>query len=110
MNENTYWNHKGKYQDIIDELQALIPSEGAVESPRSKNKHLEKFRVAVNCYYDLYNNGLCNRMSQFRSVFGFAASPYRGPRFGSFTESLYNMVEERMNEIAELAAIEQDIR
>ena len=49
---NTYWNSNGKYNALAEQLQALIPAEGAVAQPR-KNKKLEKFRKAVNCYYDL---------------------------------------------------------
>ena len=74
--ENTYWNHNGKHEALAAQLQALIPSEGQVVSPR-KNKKLEKFRKAVNCYYDLYNNGLGNRANSFAKVFGIPSREYR---------------------------------
>lgn len=70
-NNNTYWNGKGKHQAAADALQKLIPVEGAVPNARTKNAKLEKFRKAVNCYYDYYNNGLWNRAAEFRGVFGF---------------------------------------
>ena len=66
----TYWCSKGKYPELNEALQKLIPAEGPVANAK-KNRALEKFRKASNCYYDLYNNGLCNRATEFRGVFGF---------------------------------------
>lgn len=71
MNTNNYWNNAGRYQTLADQLQALIPDSGSVAQPR-KNRALERFRVAVNAYYDLYNNGGCNRRSTIRKYL----SPY----------------------------------
>ena len=48
--------HEG-YKDISEKLDDLIPLEGAVPQGRSVNKCLEKFRVAQNLIYDLFNNG-----------------------------------------------------
>lgn len=70
--ENTYWNHKGKYPKFNAELEKLIPSMGPVPNA-DENPALEQYRVATNCYYDLYNNGLYNRAEEFREVFGFDA-------------------------------------
>ena len=64
----------GDLKPIIDQLQELVPFEGACESPRSKNKALDKYRRATNCVYDFFNNGLINRRSQFVRIFGNA--PY----------------------------------
>ena len=105
--ENTYWNHKGKYNELAEKLQALIPVEGAVANPR-KNKKLEKFRKAVNCYYDLYNNGLCNRASSFAKVFGLPAREYRLiGKFLRYDASLYADTEQVMDKIVYEAAVEQ---
>ena len=103
---NTYWNSNGKYNDLAAKLQELIPMEGAVERPR-KNKKLEKFRKAVNCYYDLYNNGLCNRASSFAKVFGIAARDYRYVRSWRYMDALYVETEKAMDTIVLEAAIEQ---
>ena len=103
---NTYWNSNGKYNALAEQLQALIPAEGAVANPR-KNKKLEKFRKAVNCYYDLYNNGLCNRASAFAKVFGIAARDYRYVRSWRYMDCLYRETEEVMDKIVLEAAIEQ---
>lgn len=54
-NENTYWNHKGKYQEWTDKLSGLIPDEG-----RAKELHIDLIRNINNCYHDHYNNGNCN--------------------------------------------------
>ena len=103
----TYWNSKGKYQCVADQLQALVPAEGSVNEPR-KNPKLELFRKAVNCYYDLYNNGLCNRARQFASVFGIASGQFRYSNW-KFTSVLYDLTEHAMNRIIKEAAEEQGI-
>jgi len=53
--ENTYWNHNGRYENIAEQLMEKVPNKG-----RSDNTNIEAWRVAVNTYYDLYNNGMCN--------------------------------------------------
>lgn len=68
--EITYWNDKGEHQDANDELRKHVPASGSVENPE-QNPKLERFRIASNCYYDLYNNGLWNRGDEFKVVFGF---------------------------------------
>ena len=103
----TYWNHNGLYQDRIDALQALIPVEGSV--PKAyKNKALERFRKAVNCYYDLYNNGLCNRRASFAKLFGFTIPSwvFDGRCGNSVLQRYYDQVEEKMNEFV-LAALQE---
>lgn len=103
--ENTYWNSNGKYQPHADALQTLIPAEGSCPDPR-KNKALERFRKAVNCYYDLYNNGLCNRKAEFRTTFGIAASHHGISRYG-YSQTLYDLTEAAMDAIILEAALEQ---
>lgn len=71
----TYWEEKGTYQTEAEELQALLPYSGEVEKGKTTNKALERFRKAQNCYYDLYNNGLCNRAREFSTVFRIAGVP-----------------------------------
>ena len=70
---NTYWDNNGKYTELYEKLDGLIPASGSVADPH-KNKALEKLRKAANCYYDLFNNGLCNRATEFRQVFGFGGT------------------------------------
>ena len=60
----------GDLEPAIDKLTDLLPLEGSVESPRSTNKHLEKFRRAQNAVYDCFNNGLMNQRKEFASIFG----------------------------------------
>lgn len=102
---NTYWNHNGRFNNMAVELQRLIPAAGAVKNP-AKNKNLERFRKAVNCYYDLYNNGLCNRLASFNKLFGVSASNYRYSH-GRFVQSLYDHVERKMDQIILDAYAEQ---
>lgn len=103
----TYWNRTGRHMAVIEQLHALIPTEGAVASPR-KNPKLEKLRRAINCYYDLYNNGLCNRASEFARVTGIAASRHK-QGYGRYSPQLYTLLEERMDAIIADAAAEQNI-
>ena len=108
--DNTYWNRKGKYQVAATLLHLRIPTEGPVAEPR-KNRALEKFRVAQNCYYDLYNNGLCNRSAQFSRIFSIRPAGYKLPwhPYGRFSERLYEKTEAIMDEIIQAAAIEQGL-
>ena len=71
----TYWNNKGTFQEIADSLQRLIPAVGEVPEGKTTNKALERFRRAQNCYYDLYNNGLCNRAREFSTLFRIPGVP-----------------------------------
>jgi hypothetical protein len=99
---NTYWNHKGTYAAVNEALHKLIPTEGEVPNPK-KNRLLEKYRKAVNCYYDYYNNGLWNRAAEFRAVFGFSG---RGTVGSQATERKLEMM---MDSIILAAAAEQGI-
>ncbi len=101
----TYWNQTNVHMGLANQLQAMIPVEGAVANPR-KNKALEKLRKAVNVYYDLYNNGLCNRGKEFRGVFGFAAGNYKYARY-EYSDLLYFKVEAAMDDLVLAAAKEQ---
>jgi len=111
MNINqTYWASKGKHQLFADFLENFVPASGEVQDKR-KNKALEKFRKASNCYYDLYNNGLRNFSRQATSVFGIRTSRFKNhdyPRAGksAFYEKYYELVEKKMDEII-LAAIDE---
>lgn len=109
MTTNTYWNKNGKYQNAVDVLNKLIPTEGPVSS-LLKNPHLEKFRKASNCYYDLYNNDLNNRAREFASVFGIRSSDHRhnGKNIHfKFGEVLFHLVEVEMDKLVLAAANEQ---
>lgn len=117
----TYWCHKGKHEETIAALYKLVPAEGEVPDADT-NPALEKFRIASNCYYDLYNNGLCNRWEEFEEVFSFAG-PYREDESDDeddwrsqvdvdkawWTVENVNRVEIVMNIIIEQAAQEQGI-
>ena len=70
-----YWSNEGKHQALADTLQALIPAIGEVPDGKKRNKHLERFRKAMNCYYDLYNNGLCNRAREFSRLYKLSGIP-----------------------------------
>jgi hypothetical protein len=103
---NTYWNDKGTYSDEAKALQALIPMVGAVPYRRTKNMHLERFRKAVNAYYDLYNNGLWNRAREFANLFKLYGLR-DVMRYGDLNESTTKTIETIMDEYVLLAYKEQ---
>jgi hypothetical protein len=110
MDKKTYWNHDGRYETLGKRLQVLIPLEGAVQNTK-QNPALEKFRKASNCYYDLYNNGLCNRAREFYSVFKIPSSQFKQAwrGYGRYDQRLYAAMEEVMNDIIYAAAEEQNL-
>lgn len=109
MNQ-TYWNSAGKHQKSLNSLRKLVPPSGPVVRSKSNNRNLEKFRKAVNCYYDLYNNGLLNRVDEFRRVFKLNISEYKlGTERRIFADELYERVENEMDQIIVAAAKEQGI-
>lgn len=99
----SYWSSTGRYQAAYAELLKLIPVSGECPDAKTKNKALDRLRRAANCYYDLFNNGLCNRAAEFRSIFGFSPKkefPDRSVRYsGRYLDIDFDNVEmnERLN-------------
>lgn len=106
--ENTYWGGNGRYQTLADALHKRIPTMGPVVDVKN-NPALERFRIAMNCYYDLYNNGLGNRGREFPKAFGFGASQYKitGNYGKDYSQVMYNRTELAFDEIIMAAAVEQ---
>ena len=69
------WGVNPGFKHLVDQLNEMLPVMGSVEKPRSTNKNLEKFRKAQNVIYDLFNNGLCNRRTEYRNMFGSVPLP-----------------------------------
>lgn len=92
---NTYWNSNGTNQKHYDFLADLIPVSGPCRADRPA---LEKLRVAANCYYDLYNNGLCNEAKTFAKVFGFGGTSIAKRRFLDI-DGKVTKLEKKMDEI-----------
>ena len=107
----SFWNNNSDMQDLADELSSLVPAMGPVPDPR-KNKALERFRRASNCYYDLYNNGLCNRRQEFYRLFKIRVSDFYN-RWGRGREidfdKIMPVVEPVMRQFVLDAAAEQGI-
>lgn len=102
------WGVNSGFKHLQEKLDDLIPLQGRVPHSRSKNKALEKFRVASNLAYDLFNNGLGNRRNQFGSFFGWA--PYtRGGMTNSQFEEAERKLEPVITRIIIDAAKEQGI-
>lgn len=96
-NGQTFWNNNHPLTPLADRVHELIPLLGEVENPR-KNRRLEKFRKAANCYHDLFNNGLGNRAAEFRQVMGVSGSVVRPQQ-----------LEDIMAKYLIEAALEQDV-
>jgi hypothetical protein len=78
MNLSTsYWNSQGRYKAVADKMDKLIPASGECPEAKGANKALDRYRRARNCYYDLFNNGLCNRGAEFRALFKVGKLPRR---------------------------------
>lgn len=101
---HTYWAGKGKHPVTNKKLSNLVPMPGSVPFPE-KNLALEKYRVAANCYYDLYNNGLGNRASEFRSIFGFPGKKEAREMSAEFVQR----VEDKIDAYIYAAAVEQGL-
>lgn len=108
-----YWENTGKFQQQADMLEKLLPVTGQCPNV-TQNEALDLFRRAVNCYYDLYNNGLCNKAQQFAAIFRIAGVPaeIRSRRGVSTMLSWETMlaVEERMDQIITAAVMEQFVK
>jgi hypothetical protein len=105
--KHSYWCDRGRLKTLADKLHERIPQSGEIPAfPK-----LDKYRVACNCYHDLFNNGLCNRAAEFRGVFGF--SPRRQYPKGSSIDFQNEEMNARLNAIFDLivteAAIEQGL-
>lgn len=102
--ESTYWNHKGKYEDLNAKLRRLVPFQGPVVNAEA-HPALERYRVASNYYYDLYNNGLGNCREEFELFFGFDALEHGE----ELTRRFVNKVERAIDRIILAAAKEQGL-
>lgn len=111
MTMQSFWNNNSDMQDVADEISSLVPAMGPVPDPR-KNKALERFRRASNCYYDLYNNGLDNRRQEFYRLFKIRVSDFykRGRRRDIDFDRIMPIVELVMRQFVLDAAAEQGIK
>lgn len=109
--ENTYWNSKGTYQNLVEELNKLVPLSGEIKG--SKNRQLERFRKASNAYYDVFNNGGCNRghaIGKFFEGVMYYINHYRRYNFGNINwNRIHTITEPKMDEIILAAAKEQKL-
>ena len=103
------WGVNPGLKHLQEKLDDLIPLQGRVPHSRSKNKALEKFRVASNLAYDLFNNGLINRRSHFHGFFGWA--PYTRGGISQSQFDRYNLLlEPIMTQLIIDAAKEQGVK
>ena len=106
------WGLNSGFEKLNEALSELVPLQGKCDFPRSKNKNLERFRIASNLIYDLFNNALGNRRAEFRQFFGFMPLPGNGAQyniFGKRWEEIEDLIEPILTDIMVKAAFEQKI-
>lgn len=105
-----YFDGTGRYQTTIKAIEALIPASGDV---KDKGKAIERYRRAFNVYYDLHNNGLCNRFGEVRTAIGVTPRHYGIANYRQIYQSEHpdfvSAVETRIDELILEAALEQGI-
>lgn len=103
-----YWNNSGRYQAAASALTKLIPVSGQVPDAAG-NPKLERFRKAVNVYYDIFNNGACNRGREVWPTFRVKLADYRleGKRYSYDWARLERDLESPMSAYVLAAALEQ---
>ena len=105
------WGVNEGFKHLQEKLEELIPFEGRCEFPNSKNKNLEKFRRAQNAAYDLFNNGLGNKRSLFKNIYGWSVGPKDTCYASKMTRSYWeDRVEEVLTPIIIAAAKEQGVK
>jgi hypothetical protein len=114
--EISFWCNNSPLQELADKVGDLIPREGDIKGYR--NRKLERWRKAVNAYYDLYNNGLCNRAQSFSKLFKMAPSQHMSGwnwkcKYRYYTQADFRrigeIIEPKMEQMCIDAAIEQGI-
>ena len=99
----SYSNGNGQYQNFADALMKLVPAEGAIKG----NPTLERFRVACNNYYDVTNNGGCNRGRSIGKMFPGVISHINymySRRCTPNWDAILEMMDTKMDEIILAAA------
>ena len=105
------WGVNVGFKHLQEKLDELLPMMGRCEFPNSKNKHLDKFRRAQNAAYDLFNNGLGNKRSLFKSIYGWSVGPRDTYNATKMTWSHWeDKVEEVLTPIIIAAAKEQGVK
>ncbi len=94
ITEENYWNNRGRYQSLADKLAELIPVMGEVENAEQRPE-LERFRLAQNYYYDIFNNGVCNYEDAVFEMFRISpedAEDYEDDEIFKITEPVMDWV------------------
>jgi len=75
---NTYWNKKGKYEDLAQKCQSLYPK----ENKPSQYAVVRQYSNIASVYYDIFNNGGGNledaKFDQFNQAMDIAAETGSG--------------------------------
>ena len=69
-----YIHGEGQFQSESDALYKLLPPKGKVYN----NPTLERYRIACNNYYDIFNNGACNRGRSIGKMFPGVVAEIKG--------------------------------
>lgn len=96
--KNTYWNHHGKYQAQVNEIEQLLPSYGY-----TYNRNMNLFIYVSHLYYDSHNNGGGNIMDCYASHYEkYVPEELRKHlKLEFFTTPLHDKAERAMDTVLE---------
>jgi hypothetical protein len=103
----SYWNNSGKLQAEYNELRKLIPEEGQCGPEFPK---LEILRKVGNAYYDIFNNGGCNREQDIRDIFNFRVDSFEDDLSGQINwDAIMKAADPIVTRIIRAAKREQEL-
>lgn len=95
---NTYWNHNGKYQRLVDGLSHRAPGHGY-----TSNVYVNIYLVMAHLYYDAYNNGGGNIQDSYAKDYHNRVEPYLGEKVDikAFLDEKYEKMETTIDAVLE---------
>jgi hypothetical protein len=100
----SFWHNNHPLQSLCHELDKLIPCIGNLAGD-PKRKHLEKYRIACNVYYDCWNNGGWNYSKQkVSSLFKIGSK-----QIEKADQHVFDIADIHMSKYIINAAIEQNV-
>ena len=105
----TEWGVRSDIKHLQEQLTELLPMQGKVKNANG-NPALEKFRIAQNVVYDIFNNGLMNRGKSLK-VLGLKKYdlPLPNEWFAGNWDRMEEIVEIPFSQIIQKAAKEQGV-
>ncbi len=105
----TDWGVRNDIKHLADKLNEMLPLQGKVKNANG-NPALEKFRIAQNVVYDIFNNGLMNKGKSLK-VLGLQKQdlPLPNEWYAGNWDRMEEIVEIPFSQIIQKAAKEQGV-